>query len=271
MKLQVIAILIAAGFCSSCTVGPNYRRPAVQVPQEFHAPEPLPDSQAASFADLKWWGVFRDQELQSLIKTALQQNYDLRDAVTRVEMAQANLGPPRLLYGRGSVFYLTRRPLSNRFDPATIDQFFRDRKIHVVPCARPFQAKRSAVVTNRADKDTSRPHFVQNGLCFFGHAARRPRYHASMFFPCAIIGSSIQRLLISARKSMVAMRNGRAMILACHVVGARPNAVLLSLKGEVVGRLPNGTAAGGHGVAASYSGDVYLAQLSGKVQKFVKQ
>jgi DNA-binding beta-propeller fold protein YncE len=47
--------------------------------------------------------------------------------------------------------------------------------------------------------------------------------------------------------------------------------VLLNLKGEVVGRLPSGTAAGGHGVAASESGDVYLAQLSGKVQKFVKQ
>jgi multidrug efflux system outer membrane protein len=95
MKLQAIAILIAVGFCSSCTVGPNYRRPAVQVPQAFHAPEPLPDSQTASFADLKWWEVFRDQELQSLIRTALQQNYDLRDAVTRVEMAQANLGITR--------------------------------------------------------------------------------------------------------------------------------------------------------------------------------
>ena len=38
-----------------------------------------------------------------------------------------------------------------------------------------------------------------------------------------------------------------------------------------IGRLPNGTAAGGHGAAVSESGDVYLAQLSGKVQKFVKQ
>jgi multidrug efflux system outer membrane protein len=95
MKLQAIAILIAAGFCSSCTVGPNYRRPAVQVPQAFRAPEPLPDSQEASFADLRWWEVFRDEELQNLIKTAVQQNYDLRDAVTRVEMAQANLGITR--------------------------------------------------------------------------------------------------------------------------------------------------------------------------------
>src|SRR5579863_2558210 len=95
MKLQAIAILIVVGFCSSCTVGPNYRRPSVQVPQAFRAPEPLPDSQAASFADLKWWEVFRDQELQSLIKIALQQNYDLRDAATRIEMAQANLGITR--------------------------------------------------------------------------------------------------------------------------------------------------------------------------------
>lgn len=47
--------------------------------------------------------------------------------------------------------------------------------------------------------------------------------------------------------------------------------VMLNLKGEVVGRLPNATAAGGHAVAISESGDVYLAQLSGKVDKFVKQ
>jgi DNA-binding beta-propeller fold protein YncE len=47
--------------------------------------------------------------------------------------------------------------------------------------------------------------------------------------------------------------------------------VLLNLQGEVVGRLPNANASGGHGVAISESGDVYLAQLSGKVQKFVKR
>ncbi len=92
MRDRVIAILISTSFLTNCTVGPNYHRPSVQVPQAFHAPEPLPDSQAASFADLKWWEVFRDEELQGLIKTALEQNYDLRDAVTRIEMAQANLG-----------------------------------------------------------------------------------------------------------------------------------------------------------------------------------
>ena len=95
MKLQAIVFWIAVGFLTSCTVGPNYHRPAVQVPQAFHAPEPLADAQAASFADLKWWEVFRDEELQRLIRKALEQNYDLRDAVTRVEAAQANLGITR--------------------------------------------------------------------------------------------------------------------------------------------------------------------------------
>ena len=47
--------------------------------------------------------------------------------------------------------------------------------------------------------------------------------------------------------------------------------VLLDLQGKVIGRLPGANAAGGHGVAVSESGDVYLAQLSGVVQKFVKQ
>lgn len=47
--------------------------------------------------------------------------------------------------------------------------------------------------------------------------------------------------------------------------------VLLNLKGEVLAKLPNGSFGGAHAVAVAESGDVYLAQLSGKVQKFVKQ
>lgn len=45
-------------------------------------------------------------------------------------------------------------------------------------------------------------------------------------------------------------------------------AVLMNLKGEPLGRLPNGSASGAHAVAVTAQGDVYLAQLSGKVQKF---
>jgi outer membrane protein, multidrug efflux system len=95
MNYRAMAVLIAAGWVTGCTLGPNYHRPAVQTPQAFRAPDPLPAPKAESFADLKWWEVFKDPDLQQLVRTALQQNYDLRDAVTRVEAARANLGITR--------------------------------------------------------------------------------------------------------------------------------------------------------------------------------
>jgi multidrug efflux system outer membrane protein len=95
VNYRAIGAMIVAGWMTSCTVGPNYHRPAVQVPQTFRAPDPLPAPQAESLADLKWWEVFKDPDLQELVKTALQQNYDLRDAVARVEAARANLGITR--------------------------------------------------------------------------------------------------------------------------------------------------------------------------------
>src|SRR5580692_12143212 len=78
-----------------CTVGPNYQRPKLATPAQFRAPEPLPAQQAASIADLKWFEIFKDEQLQVLIRTALVQNYDLREAVARVEEARANLGVTR--------------------------------------------------------------------------------------------------------------------------------------------------------------------------------
>ncbi len=88
--VTLLAILTAA-----CAVGPNYHRPAVQVPDSFRAPEPLPPPKAESLADLKWFEVFRDDKLQDLIRTALKENYDLRTAVANVEAARANLGATR--------------------------------------------------------------------------------------------------------------------------------------------------------------------------------
>jgi NodT family efflux transporter outer membrane factor (OMF) lipoprotein len=90
-----IANILAALALAGCTVGPNYQRPAIPAPSAFRAPEPLPADQAASLADLKWFEVFKDPELQTLVRTGLAQNYDLRDAVARVEQARANLGITR--------------------------------------------------------------------------------------------------------------------------------------------------------------------------------
>src|SRR2546425_128688 len=88
-------VALLAVFLNACAVGPNYHRPAVQIPEGFRPPEPLPAAKAESLADLKWFEVFKDDKLQDLIRTALQENYDLRAAVANVEAARANLGITR--------------------------------------------------------------------------------------------------------------------------------------------------------------------------------
>ena len=91
--LRIVLPLAVA--LAGCTVGPNYHRPAVQTPDAFRAPAPAAAGDPSSLGDLKWWEVFKDEKLQELERTALVQNYDLRDAATRVEAARANLGITR--------------------------------------------------------------------------------------------------------------------------------------------------------------------------------
>jgi multidrug efflux system outer membrane protein len=75
---------------AGCAVGPNYKRPAVDAPPTFRgAPDGTPTT--ASFGDQKWPDVFQDPQLQKLIRTALQKNYDARIAATRILQAQAQV------------------------------------------------------------------------------------------------------------------------------------------------------------------------------------
>ena len=93
----MILMILAGALMTGCNVGPNYRRPKVQVPAAFHAPgeSAQAEAQAASFADLPWWQVFRDPPLQELIRKALKQNYDLLLAAERINTARAQLGITR--------------------------------------------------------------------------------------------------------------------------------------------------------------------------------
>ena len=78
---------------AACAVGPNYQRPALDLPAKFRgAPEA---AQAAAFAELQWWMVLEDPVLQSLIRDALANNYDLRIAANRVLQAREQLGITR--------------------------------------------------------------------------------------------------------------------------------------------------------------------------------
>jgi len=78
-------------------MGPNYKRPTVAVPPAYRgiAPDAPAQTESASLGDQKWWDVFQDEQLRSLVRTALQQNYDLRIAASRILEARAQLGITR--------------------------------------------------------------------------------------------------------------------------------------------------------------------------------
>lgn len=93
MKTLTAVVLIT--LCTvGCTVGPNYKRPATSIPGTYRGdlPQDAPQPAAASLADQKWWDVFQDKQLQELIHSAVQQNYDVRIAASRILQAQAQLG-----------------------------------------------------------------------------------------------------------------------------------------------------------------------------------
>jgi multidrug efflux system outer membrane protein len=95
---RCVALLMAVALLNvGCTVGPRYKRPTVAVPGSYRgtAPEQAAQPQFASLGDQKWWDVFRDEQLRTLIRTALQHNYDLRIAASHVLEAQAQLGITR--------------------------------------------------------------------------------------------------------------------------------------------------------------------------------
>jgi len=80
---------------AGCMVGPNYQRPTINAPGAYRADNQASIAPSESLGDEKWWEVFQDPVLQELIRTAIEQNYDLRIAASRVLQAQAQLGVTR--------------------------------------------------------------------------------------------------------------------------------------------------------------------------------
>ena len=77
MRTQPIlrVLLVILGFACGCAVGPNYKRPAVNVPPTYRGltPEEAAKSDARSLADEKWWEVFQDEQLKELAKAAKEE------------------------------------------------------------------------------------------------------------------------------------------------------------------------------------------------------
>ena len=90
--MKKLAFLSTAILLAGCAVGPNYKRPTVTVPTDYRDAMSAPNLPVSSLGNENWWQVYQDPVLVQLIHTALQQNYDVRIAATRVLEAQAELG-----------------------------------------------------------------------------------------------------------------------------------------------------------------------------------
>ena len=93
MKRTIIVLLIASlspAFTRGQTKSQIPKPPVPPVYRGVADPNAPPDSQ--TLADTKWFDVFRDDRLQELVREALVHNYDLREAVARIDLATANLG-----------------------------------------------------------------------------------------------------------------------------------------------------------------------------------
>ncbi len=92
-----IAAIMASGLVAACRVGPNYHRPVIQSPTAYRdlSENPQVQAVAASYADLPWWQVFQDPQLQELIRIALKQNYDLQLATERINAGRAQVAITR--------------------------------------------------------------------------------------------------------------------------------------------------------------------------------
>src|SRR5256885_241990 len=86
------SFLIGVALLSGCKVGPNYVRPQVTAPPAFRgADEAAVSSNKISLGDEQWSAVYREPELQELIRKALVNNYDVRIAAQHILEQEAQV------------------------------------------------------------------------------------------------------------------------------------------------------------------------------------
>lgn len=86
-----MSCLLVATLLSGCAVGPNYQRPVLETPPAYRPAESDKRdlSGTDSLADLSWWAVMPDPQLQAYIAEALTGSWDIRVAAARVLQAEA--------------------------------------------------------------------------------------------------------------------------------------------------------------------------------------
>jgi multidrug efflux system outer membrane protein len=90
LREAAVALLLVVPL-SACMVGPDYRRPEVEVPAAWR----LGETEAGILSNIAWWDQFEDPALSDLVRTALANNKDLKIATANVDQAFAQYGIAR--------------------------------------------------------------------------------------------------------------------------------------------------------------------------------
>jgi multidrug efflux system outer membrane protein len=91
--LALSSLAVMSGLLAGCKVGPNYSRPNVTAPPAFRGADnaEVSSDPKGSLGDEQWSAVYREPELQELIRKALANNYDVRIAAQRILEQQAQV------------------------------------------------------------------------------------------------------------------------------------------------------------------------------------
>jgi multidrug efflux system outer membrane protein len=87
----VIIVLVLAILPTGCLVGPKYAKPENQNAANFNNGSANADT-LATVVNVKWFDLFNDDVLKSLITKGLENNYDMKIAMARIERTRAELG-----------------------------------------------------------------------------------------------------------------------------------------------------------------------------------
>lgn len=89
MRTKLLFALLTLGM-AGCTVGPDYVKPQLPTPQNFHETNTLtPQAESAPVPLDIWWTGFKDPELVRIMDRVMAQNLDLAASAARVEQARA--------------------------------------------------------------------------------------------------------------------------------------------------------------------------------------
>ena len=128
-RFKLWPVMILALLLAGCAVGPGYKRPAVNAPQNFRGDT---TGLTNSLGDMPWWELFHDEELQALIRSALTNNYDVRIAAARVEQARARGAQLEPMVASSTMSVLDSNPPTSPCTPSI------GKSLPSLPCLFPY-------------------------------------------------------------------------------------------------------------------------------------